>query len=503
MIFNKLKNYFNNLSIEQGIPKFIFIFLYVFVLTIGLLFFRSIDLNYRNSYTQFFEKKVLALEYSIDALNLRNYESYYEVFSHQFPENSQIKNIVFILWDSKGKVLWHSNRLIEKIVEKDEKLFNESNLLDIPEKNFKPYDTFKSKHDQLMDNFVSTEFQKNTVLHLYKMPGTKKDVYVEILREFEHVVPAKIYLYLIICSLFFSGVLTYLVKLLIKTYLNPIHHLQSSIEHFISKGPMKPVHYFSENEIGKLIHSYNDLSTKPEDCFDDMDGKNKKVIDFLQQMLIKKSIRKSDQIELLLYPRLPESDFRMFVTIEENANTTYILYVHFDINNIESNLEKHIVQDRFKENIQKLNDIHDISEELFKDLVVHADLGPGFLLIRICGKDLEWVRSGPFQLFIIDEVNGNSESLNGGLDYLPADTIQPESRQLENQFILIISNDILALLNMNEDEFSNEVIQLSNNSLTGGKEVLADLLNNISNLNPEVVKQSPMMSLIRLKSTYH
>jgi hypothetical protein len=275
------------------------------------------------------------------------------------------------------------------------------------------------------------------------------------------------------------------------------------MESYITNKNVDLVYHYSENESGQVIKTYNmflsKLSTYSENHFDDSDGKNQKVIDYLQEMLLKKSIQKSNQMELLLYPKHPETDFRMFVTIEEHDNVTFILYVHFDINNIQSNLEKHIIQDRFKELSLKSNSIHEISRELFKDMVTHADLGPGFLLIRLYANEMEWVRSGPFHMYLVNSMSGESALLEGGVDYLPNDLVVEEKIELKGQLLLIISDDIMELLNVDAVEFNNLVIWFPEDSTKNGKLILSEILSHINNIDPEVLKQSPMLSLIRLK----
>ncbi|MDH4263627.1 MAG: hypothetical protein OEV78_11340 [Spirochaetia bacterium] len=504
---NIFKNYVNNLNIQKGIPKLVFIFLYVTLLIAGIIFIELIEINHRNLYRIFFTEKVSASLSNIEDNGNSSYEIYYKKFTEQLAETPNIKNIVFIIWSSEGTVLWHSNKLVEKIVhnnlENSNSMLKNSNFLDIPEKKFKPYDSFNKNKEKVITEPVITEFHKKIVHHFFKVSENKKNVYVEILREYDHSVSKNIYFYLFFEILIISGVFSYLTYLILRTYLKPVHQLVSSMESYNNNRDVAIVSNYPRNELGKMIQTYNlflkNLSVASESEFDDSDGKNQKVIDYLQEMLTKKSIRKSEMMELLLFPKHPESDFRMFVTIEEHDHFTFILYVHFDINNIEANLEKHIIQDKFKELSQKTSNTREISEELFKDMVTHADLGPGFLLIRISEKEMEWVRSGPFHMYLVDSTSGESSLLEGGVAYLPTEMVSENKVSLKSKLLLVISDDIMELLNVDAFEFNNLVIWFTEYSPNEGKLILSEILHNIDRVNPDALKQSPMISLIRLK----
>jgi hypothetical protein len=506
---NVIKNYFINLSLQKGIPKFVFIFIYLSFLILSVIFIKAVEINHRNSYIKFFNQASTLIEVSPDENNNMSYEVYYESFSRQLAETSQIKNMVFIIWNQEGIVLWHSNKLIEKVVgndlQKNNQLLKGFSFLDIPEKNFKPYDSFKRNREKLAVDTSIIEFQKNMVHHFYKVSGKKNLYYVEVLREFHSIIPKNTYLYLFAGILLISGFLAWLTSLFIRMYLLPVNRMVISMESYNKNKKVEPVYDYSENELGKMIKTYNVLlnhlssPTTNESAFDDSDGKNQKVIDYLQEKLLKKSIQKSEQMELLLFPRRPQSDFRMFVTIEEHEGVTFVLYMYFDINNIESNLEKHIIQDKFKELSLKTNQTREIAGELFNDLVVHADFGPGFLLIRLFGEEMEWVRSGPFHLYLVDSKSGESSLMEEGVDYLPTELVAESKIDLKNKLLLVISDDIMELLNVDAVEFNNLVIWFPEDSSKDGKLILSQILSNIDNINQEVLRQSPMISLIRLK----
>jgi len=501
-----IKNYITNLSLQKGIPKIIFLVLYVGFLALSILFIKTVENNYKNTYVTFFNEKITSQDFTLKDGTNQSYEDYHEQFNGELGENSHIKNLSFIIWSFEGDALWHSNKLLKKGVEKDakenNKLFKTFNFLDIPEKNFKPYETFKANKEAAQTQKVITTFYKKTIHHFYSLKANQKIFYVEVLREYQSIIPASLYAGLLGFILIISGVLTVLSYLLIKLYLTPVNNLKASMESYIENKSVELVYNVSENEIGALVKTYNaflgNLSTFTESHFDDTDGKNQKVIDYLQEMLLKKSIQKSQQMELLLFPRRPGTDFRMFVTIEEREDVTFLLYMHFDINNIQSNLEKHIIQDRFKELVAKTTDMNDISTDLFKDLVAHADLGPGFLLIRLSGNEMDWVRSGPFFMYLLDHSNGSGTYLDSGLEYLPTEIAAIESTGLQTKYLLVISEDVLNLLNMGPEEFMNNVVAFEKS--LSGKQLLTQILDNINRENPGALNLSPMISLIRLKS---
>lgn len=509
MVFNKPGNYINDLSIRKEIPKLIFLTIFLSFLFTGAVFIKIIEIDYRNSYTGFFEQKLLIEGPNIQMKGNRDYESYYEFFNQQMPESVHTKNIAFIVWNSQENILWHSNKLMEKYIEKgsikNNEIFKDMSILDIPEHDFKPFEKMQVMTKNLKSMKVSSEFYKNTVLHFYKIPDIKENIYIQVLREFNGIIPKYIYLYLVLGSFLIAGIITYISTIISGFYLYPLNSMKTSMKHFLETRQLIPVQFYFENEIGDHVREFNSFLSQlssggHEKRFDDSDGRNRKVIEYLQQMLLKKSIRKSEFVELVFYPRYPENDFRIFATIEEPDKYTNILFVHFDINNIEANIEKHLVQDRFKDVSLKANNINEISEELFKDFVIHADLGPGFLLIQIREENIQWVRLGPFHLFTIDMESNSSMPLQGGLDYLPTELISAENSELDKKYLLVISDDILGLLNMDPDEFSDQILQSSGKKTDNSKKLLSSILNRIHTLNPDVLKQSPMISLIRLKS---
>ncbi|MDH4200406.1 MAG: hypothetical protein OEV66_08520 [Spirochaetia bacterium] len=507
----KIKTYLHNISIKKDLPKLIFITVYVIfiILTAGLTSY--IEYYHKKNYQEYFNDKMNVMEATPES-RYSSYEYYYDWFQKEIPQDAYSQNIVFILWDKDSRVLWHSNKLVEKFVgsdaSKSNELFKNMKFLDIPEKKFKPYELYEKYKPMVSNrgkepNLFITEFRRQMVFHFFKIPDIKQDIYVEVLRSFHRVVNLEIFIFMLLISLLVSLLFTFLAYFFIRMFLAPIEIMELSMDHFIKYRHAEIANYYSANEPGQLVKKYNILIQKlgntQSDMFDDADGGNQKTVAYLQQRLLRKAIRKSNHVELLLYPKKPDNDFREFVTLEEEGDLTSLLYVHFDINNIESNIEKHILQDKFRELNEKSLSAEEINEELYKDFISHTEMGPGFLFLRILGSQLEWVKSGPFALFLINFEDQSSELLNSGEDFISSEKNSVESLSIGKKSVLIISNEIFDFLDIDSSEFSDLISKTMETEARPGKSFLGWIIDSINHLNPEAIKQSSLLSLVRIK----
>jgi hypothetical protein len=289
----------------------------------------------------------------------------------------------------------------------------------------------------------------------------------------------------------------------LKSFIKPVELFKTSMDRFINYNHPEIISYHSDNEIGDLVDSYNQFIQKASQwqngIWDDTEGKNQKIIQYLQQKLTMKSIHKSDRFELLLFPKKSEGEFRKFVTVEENLNSSNLLFAHLDINNIESNIDKHIIQDKFHDIVLKSVDVETMNVELHRSLLDHSEIGPGYLFLNIADGRFSWVRSGPFTIYLLAIEKLESQLLPAGNSFMPSEVSELESIDMDNQNILVIADELLDYLNLDDQEFNDRIVKIAMNNSNSGKKLLLSLLNTINLENPDALKQYPMISIIRLK----
>lgn len=508
MILIRIKNYFQNLSYKKDIPLLVFLISFFLVFFTQISIILIIDRNEQADYLKFYENKIKSIDIFEKFNHNDAYEAYYEIFQRSIPETEKIKNIVFILWDDKGNVLWHSNKLVQKFLANNNKtasnsLFKNMSFLDMPEKKFKPYESYRKNKGLGKSEGMITEKRGTLLLHFYKIPNIKRTVYVENLRQRSKMITIKVYLYIVFISLIASFLIAFIIYRIMKRLFLPLESMSMSIERFNKDKENVLVNYYFNNEAGLIIKNYNALinsfASAEDRSIHDVEGSNQKITSYLQHKLLLKSIRRSEQIELILYPRKPDSDFRKFVTLEEQMGKTDVLYAHFDINNIESNIEKHILQDKFSKLCESAIPVEEVGKKLVEGLLIRADLGPGFLFLHIENNRLSWIRSGPFYVFKFSKTQqGNASVLEGGYDYLSEDDIGIKTQPLLDDLILIISDDILDIMNLEADEFCTEILNPIT-KLGSNKEIMGRIMDKITIKQPGIFKQPVLISLIGLK----
>ncbi len=512
----------------QGVPVFLRIPLVVFVasLVTGLLMgalvhFSMLKASERNiSEMQKMQLPVLKQLLS-DALKKKNRIKGLKSVSKSLRTAEADGSLT--LWDADLKPLYHSNPEIHKQISRARK-----------DKNLSLKDVFVLK--QSMKD-IKKQMAEGAAPYISEQQGSEITLFAPIPVGDEHYYfrlqgktkvssnNLKIILSVYLIAILMSIVVGMVGFVGSHEILKPVRSMVRAIARYLDTGEYKNLPDEGRDELGDMTRSFNSLVQQlggqsqtatahatPAVAAVPSAGLNTTVKietnqnDFLftekvQNSLYAKPMSRFKGLELAMYPRRPHQMSHSFISTDDSHVRTNIFYCHFDQNDFEANILKARVQERFYGLSFENTEPDPIAENLYELLKQHSDAGPGMLYLQFDPmiSGFRMVHSGPFFLYLVDSA-GAAKALTLGETYFETQYNGLEDVLTENQqFLVIISSDVLAALNLNAEEI-HEKFLANIASQNSARAYLAQLLNKVYNHNTALQAADKLPGIITVLS---
>ncbi|MCS6985268.1 MAG: hypothetical protein NZM25_09125 [Leptospiraceae bacterium] len=189
-----------------------------------------------------------------------------------------------------------------------------------------------------------------------------------------------------------------------------------------------------------------------------MRSDNEEIIGYLQKVLYEKPFPKLKNFELALFPRNPGIEAENFINAREKADSLEILVARFDLNDLEANLWKHRLQEKFislfEADIPTEKRIHSIWQTMFH----HVDLGPGLLYLKLSPQKNQIYRCGSFFVYMHQE-NGWQLAQAGDSFFTSNFSVDDVQNLPIANDMLILTQDVLELLQQDAEELTQYLNQ--------------------------------------------
>ena len=494
-------------SVRKLIPA------YIFFITFALTLLFSITAAYLIKIKQVSDAVVSFEQHSgrvIAELKELSNEKKTSFTSKQFNDRTgvDLDTAELVLWTVDGRPVWHSDEDINSQI-----------------KNNAPIKEGETNHNlQLIEKFITVmkdydsdnksgmlEDKSGYAFILFSIPIHGGTHYGHFSEKITVISGLSLFLYAFGFSLIVTFLLTIAMSSVSYGILTPIEGISSSLEYFRKTNYVELVHYYSENEIGKLVANYNQLLQSVEQktvggIHTDnspihVDNKSSDdVAAKLQEKMFKRPFHRFQNFEVTLFPRNPDSQFRKFMTASESDQMTQFFFVHYDVNGTESMISKYSLHEQFLALTENGVEPNKIAETLWNNMFANLDLGPGMLYMNwdIENNSLNIFRSGSFEIFL--QGAEDTTRVSSGSDYFNSNFGALQRHDINiNDKVIVVSREALEHLNMPVEEFEIDIIKSVENAANPARQ-LAVFLAKISSIEKIDEEFTAMLAVIAKKA---
>ncbi|MES0489678.1 MAG: hypothetical protein ABUK01_06795 [Leptospirales bacterium] len=434
-----------------------------------------------------------------------------DVKDSNYVNNTNIKsieksNFEIIIWSRQGNILWHSDQQIQSMLHlrKEDKDRKYKDLF-ILENQFDIVRTLFQQRPEI--NSIQENNDPGEKIEIYRKYIYMDEPYYYILRRASVEDSSSGW---ILWSLLFSFCISIFMGIATRGVaggiLKPLEAMRSSLGYLNKMQQAEPVHYYSDNEIGKLVEEYNKLikqtaSANSGNVFSDAPNQDfeAELTTLVQQQLFNHPFPRLQGIEAALYPRKPGIPMQNFYSAAQHNDVLYVFLGHFDITSANSAIQKLRLQEQFFSFVKAGMEADETARNLWDNMFTHLDFGPGILFLSFDLNSKEWkiFRSGPFEVFVLDKED--YRKIENGNGYFSSDYTGLENMNFTNgESLTIITNEVLDHLNFDAEEFQWKILnRLSYNDKAG--EQLVGMLDSIAKVEQIGENFSGLLSCINQK----
>ncbi len=276
-------------------------------------------------------------------------------------------------------------------------------------------------------------------------------------------------------ALLFSAILTITGFIIAREIQEPLATLHNAIETKAALPDITPINY---REIAALVNSVHNLLTLRGNslpyqtsapgtgqtfggAMTEESQKNDDPILYLQKTLFEKPFSRLKNFELALYPRTPSINSENFLGAHEESGFLDIFCGHFDLNDLEANLWKHRLQEKFYAVSAGVPSLAKTVESLWQSMFGRVDIGPGMLYLRLEENNLKVFRAGPFHIFGL--INSRWEPMGNGETFFSSNFSSEDIAELAlPNGLLVATQDILDILETDPEAFAEILGEATN-----------------------------------------
>lgn len=273
-----------------------------------------------------------------------------------------------------------------------------------------------------------------------------------------------------VLGIFLAGLTWYFTKSLSRLN-EPATEDNNSSDFYIA-----PEGYSNMTETEQIIEKQ---PVQPQSSETEPKGDNNTLL-FLQKKLYEKPFPRLRNIEVAMFPKLPDESASNFLSGVENYGDLYLFMGRFDIQNIEANLWKHRLQEHFYALTRSQNNFDAVSKSIWRAMFDRVDFGPGMLTLCFHKEadSFDYFKNGEYIIFEHSEENEISVCSEGN-DFFSSDFAGSVKAEHSQKAILgVVSVELLESLDLDFEQFKESVLG-NVEWQSSAKAYLKELLNSI------------------------